>query len=149
MLTIRSAAERDIPALSRLLAQLFAQEAEFTPDAAAQARGLAAIISDDCAGRILIAEDDGRAVAMVNLLYTISTALGGRVAILEDMVVDVSVRGRGIGSRILTAALETARAGGCLRVTLLTDHDNKRAHSFYECHGFAQSPMVPFRLALT
>lgn len=149
MLTIRIAAPADVQALTALLAQLFAQEAEFVPDTAAQTRGLAAIIGDEKIGRILIAEENNRSIAMVNLLYTVSTALGGRVAILEDMVVDRTARGRGIGNQVLKAAMDTARADGCLRVTLLTDHDNTAAHCFYNRSGFTRSGMIPFRLTLT
>lgn len=148
MLAIRTATPDDIPALTALLGQLFSQEAEFAPDTKIQARGLAAIIAEPAAGRIMVAKEGGRPIAMVNLLYTVSTALGGRVAILEDMVVDPGSRGDGIGARLLQAALDAARADGCLRVTLLTDGDNERAHRFYERHGFVRSAMVPYRILL-
>ncbi|MGQ0672271.1 MAG: GNAT family N-acetyltransferase, partial [Hyphomicrobium sp.] len=129
---IRRATPDDVPALAALLAQLFAQEAEFAPDTIAQHRGLAAIIADPRTGTLLLADEDGRAVGMVNLLYTVSTALGARVAILEDMVVDRAARGRGIGERLMREAIATARADGCRRITLLTDGDNAAAHRFYE-----------------
>lgn len=148
MVTIRRATLDDIPGLTQLLSQLFAQEAEFAPDAVLQAKGLAAIIGDERVGCILVAEEGGQAVALVNLLYTVSTALGGRVAILEDMVVAKGVRGQGIGGKLLEAALKTATEDGCLRVTLLTDHDNTAAHRFYGRFGFERSTMVPFRLGI-
>lgn len=148
MLTIRRAGPSDVPELARLLTQLFAQEAEFTPNPELQARGLAAIVADARLGTILIAERDGRACAMVNTLYTISTALGGRVGIVEDVVVDGNARGGGIGSKIMAQAIETARDDGCLRLTLLTDRDNRNAHRFYERFGFTRSAMVPYRLIL-
>jgi len=77
-----------------------------------------------------------------------STALGGRVALLEDMVVRPDARGRGAGSLLLRAAVEFARAAGCLRITLLTDADNAAAQRFYARHGFGQSAMIPMRLPL-
>ncbi|MFC0709411.1 GNAT family N-acetyltransferase [Azorhizophilus paspali] len=145
---IRPASATDIPALCRLLDQLFAQEAEFTPDREAQQRGLAAIVEDPRVGEILLAEEDGRPLGMVNLLYTISTALGTPVALLEDMVVDAMARGRGLGTQLLEAATATARRRGCRRITLLTDADNLDAQRFYARQGFARSPMIPLRLAL-
>jgi GNAT superfamily N-acetyltransferase len=147
-LTIRRAAPSDIPELVRLLVELFAQEAEFAPAPERHARGLAAIIADERVGKILVAEENGRAAGMVNFLYTVSTALGGRVALLEDMVVGRATRGSGIGKKLLAAAIETARADGCLRITLLTDPGNARAHALYEGFGFRRSSMVPFRLLL-
>lgn len=147
-MTIRPATPADLPALCDLLAQLFAQEAEFHPDRAAQQRGLAAILADPGLGALLVAVEGGRVVAMVNLLYTVSTALGARVALLEDMVVDAGARGAGIGSALLEHAIAHARASGCRRVTLLTDDDNVAAQRFYARHGFARSPMRPLRRAL-
>jgi GNAT superfamily N-acetyltransferase len=142
---VRLAGEDDVEQLCQLLGQLFAQEAEFSPAPELQAKGLLLILKGQDVGRVLLAESDGQIIGMINLLYTVSTALGGRVALLEDMVVDGSFRGLGVGRRLLNAGLDQARADGCLRVTLLTDQDNELAHSFYEGNGFVRSPMIPFR----
>ncbi len=139
----------DIPALCELLDILFSQEADFTPDHEAQSRGLARIIGSPDIGLIVVARQDNRVVGMVNLLYTISTALGDRVALLEDMVVSPSARGSGIGSELLEQAIQLARLNGCKRITLLTDHTNESAQRFYQKHGFGFSAMVPMRLSLT
>ncbi len=138
----------DIPVLCELLTVLFTQEAEFLPDNVAQTRGLAHIIEHPEIGCILIARRQAQIVGMVNLLYTISTALGERVALLEDMVVAESVRRQGIGSQLLAGAIKYAESQGCKRITLLTDQSNQSAHQFYVKHGFRLSPMVPLRLNL-
>lgn len=138
----------DIPALCELLATLFSQEAEFHPDAAAQARGLAAIVGSAETGLILVARVDGRIAGMVNLLFTVSTALGERVALLEDMVVAPEQRGGGLGETLLREAIAQARARGCRRITLLTDEVNAAAQRFYARQGFTASPMRPMRLML-
>lgn len=138
----------DIAVLSDLLTELFQQEAEFCPDSAAQQRGLAAIIGDPAIGEILVAREAGRPVGMVSLLYTVSTALGGRVVWLEDMVVTANRRGSGIGQRLLKAAIAHAQSDGCRRITLLTDADNSAAQDFYRREGFCASPMRPYRLSL-
>ncbi len=145
---VNAATVADIPALSDLLSLLFAQEAEFRPDPAAQQRGLAAIINDPAVGTILVARDGGAVLGMVNLLFTVSTALGTRVALLEDMVVTTRDRNRGVGAELLRTAIVFARDHGCRRITLLTDADNVRAQAFYRTEGFAMSSMVPLRLAL-
>ncbi|MEZ5451464.1 MAG: GNAT family N-acetyltransferase [Thiothrix sp.] len=147
-LTITPATLADIPALCRLLDRLFTQEAEFQSDRAAQERGLTAIISQPHVGHILVARQDDETVGMVNLLYTVSTALGGRVALLEDMVIASEVRGQGVGSTLLAAAIDHARQQGCLRITLLTDLDNHVAQAFYRKQGFNTSAMMPMRLML-
>ena len=145
---IVTAAVDDIPALVDLLSILFAQEAEFSPDSQAHTRGLATIMSNPDIGLILVAKDQGQVIGMVNILFTVSTALGERVGILEDMIVSPAWRGAGIGTRLLRQAIAQAQEQGCRRLTLLTDADNRSAHRFYERHGFVLSEMVPFRLVL-
>ena len=145
---INVATTEDVPELSELLKSLFAQEAEFSPNSALQTKGLAEIVSNPKVGNILVARDGNRILGMANLLYTVSTALGSTVAILEDMVVSSAARGENVGSQILDHAITLAIERGCKRITLLTDADNVRAHRFYERHGFVRSPMIPFRLNL-
>lgn len=139
----------DIPALCELLGILFSQETDFKPDREAQSRGLARIISSPEVGLIVVARQDSQVVGMVNLLYTVSTALGDRVALLEDMVVSPDVRGAGVGSRLLEQAIQFARLNGCKRITLLTDRTNESAQRFYRKHGFDFSAMIPLRLSLS
>ena len=95
-----------------------------------------------------MARYQGEVIAMVSLLFTISTALGGRVALLEDMVVNPKHRGQGIGSQLLGYAVEFARTYQILRITLLTDHDNSAAKQIYQQQGFQQSGMQAWRLIL-
>ena len=145
---IEKATPADIPALSELLSALFSQEAEFTPNSEAQAKGLNQIIGNPEVGAVLVAREGGQVIGMVNLLFTVSTALGGQVALLEDMVVSSQARGAGVGSELLDHAISFARAQGCKRITLLTDRENESAQRFYGKKGFVVSGMVPMRLSL-
>jgi AraC family transcriptional regulator of adaptative response/methylated-DNA-[protein]-cysteine methyltransferase len=145
MITCRVTKIEDVKELCRLLNELFTQEVEFLPDEKAQERGLKKIISDKSVGEIFVASLDDEIVAMVNILYTVSTTLGAKVAILEDMIVDKRYRGQDIGSSLMDFALKCIKAKGCMRVTLLSDGDNFKAHKFYEKQGFVKSTMIPFR----
>jgi len=136
----------ELPQLVALLGILFSQESEFTPDDAKQARALEKILSDETVGRIYVAREGGKVVAMATLLYTISTAEGGMAALLEDVIVLPGQRGRGVGSALLRHALAEARKQGVLRVTLLTDAQNERAQRLYSKLGFARSTMTAMRL---
>ena len=146
---ITPAKNSDIPALCDLLSILFSQEAEFIPNPEAQYLGLNRIISNPEIGLIVVARQENQIIGMVNLLYTVSTALGDRVAILEDMVVSPNARGSGVGSRLLEQAIQFARLNGCKRITLLTDSTNESAQRFYQKHGFGFSAMIPLRLSLS
>ena len=138
----------DIPELVELLNSLFEQEAEFEPNSETQSKALSKIILDSKIGIILIAKGDDKILGMVNLLFTESTALGSKVALLEDMFVLSSSRGRGIGSQLIDYAISEAKKAGCKRITLLTDIENTKAQSFYQKKGFVKSKMTPYRLLL-
>ncbi|MEM9251400.1 MAG: GNAT family N-acetyltransferase [Planctomycetota bacterium] len=140
--TIRPAIADDLPAMAALLGVLFSQEHEFVPDPDKQIAGLRAILDDPRAGQLLVAELDRQVVGLVNLLWIVSTAIGGRAAILEDFVVAPDQRGHGIGSRLLDEAARVATDAGCGRIALMTDHDNASAQRLYERHGFARSTML-------
>jgi len=147
-IAIHLATEKDVPRLADLLGLLLAQEAEFAPDQGKQRRALRAVVSDASIGRIYVVRDGTDLVAMVSLLYTVSSAEGGKAAWLEDLVVRPDRRGRGIGRTLLKHVAAQARADGVLRVTLLTDPDNERAHALYRSVGFEFSAMCPMRLKL-
>ena len=136
----------EIDELIHLLNVLFTQDIEFEPDYENQKAGLEQIISNPSIGEILVMKIDGKVVGMVSLLYSISTALGGKVAILEDMVMAKDFRGKGLGKELLQEAIDFAQKHGCLRLTLLTDFDNEAAIRFYQSAGFSLSKMIPLRL---
>jgi len=148
-MNISPATLSDIPQLCDLLELLFSEEAEFQPNRALQSAGLHQIIEDPDGGQILVLREGPSSFGMVNLLFTISTGLGGRVAILEDMVIHAAQRGSGAGSRLLQAAINVARSAECRRITLLTDRTNESAQRFYRRHGFTSSEMIPMRLVLS
>jgi GNAT superfamily N-acetyltransferase len=131
-----------------LLGILFSQEAEFKPDAAKQAKALSSILSQPAAGTLYVAREEGRVIAMASLLYTISTAEGGRAALFEDLVVHPDFRGRGVAAALVKFIIEQARRQGLLRLTLLTDMQNERAQALYRRLGFMDSAMKPMRLQL-
>ena len=142
------ATRADLPQLVALLGVLFSQEAEFVPDDAKQTRALEKILSDESVGRIHVARDGARVVAMASLLYSISTAEGGLAASFEDLIVLPGYRGKGVGRALLKFVIAEARKQGVLRLTLLTDRQNERAQALYRKLGFTDSTMKAMRLKL-
>jgi ribosomal protein S18 acetylase RimI-like enzyme len=145
---VTTATLEDIPRLCELLAILFSHEAEFEPDSIRQTKGLEAIISNPSVGLILVLQEGNEIIGMVNLLFTVSTALGAKVANLEDMIIHPAHRGKGAGTFLMQAAQRVAAEHGCKRLTLLTDSSNSAAKAFYQKIGFEESTMTPFRLIL-
>ncbi len=142
------AGAQDLPQLVELLGILFANEEEFAPDAGKQRRALEMILADPRVGRVFVAREGARILGMASLLFTVSTAQGGRAALFEDLIVLPEHRGKGIATALLRHVVETARAEGVKRITLLTDRGNKRAQALYRKLGFAASTMTPMRLPL-
>ena len=143
-----AATREDLPQLVALLGVLFSQEAELVPDDGKQTRALEKILSDESVGRIHVAREGGKVVAMASLIYGISTAEGGLAASFEDMVVLPGYRGKGIGTALLQYVVAEARKQGVLRLMLLTDRQNKRAQALYRKLGFVESTMKAMRLKL-
>jgi GNAT superfamily N-acetyltransferase len=144
-LRIEPATLDDLPQLAELLHELFAMEADFVPDRDRQIRGLKLILEQPSRGRIFVARTDHKIIGMINLLITISTAEGGFVLLLEDLIVRREHRGQGYGSALLDYAVDFAKKKNFLRITLLTDRDNEASKRFYLGHGFVESDMIPLR----
>jgi ribosomal protein S18 acetylase RimI-like enzyme len=74
----------------------------------------------------------------------VAVASGARVGLLtyhireeefEVVTLDTTVRRHGVGSCLLEAAVEKARAVGCRRLWLITTNDNDPAMAFYKSRG--------------
>lgn len=144
-LRIEPATLDDLPDLVELLYDLFSMEADFVPDRDRQSRGIKLILEQPNRGRIFVLRNDHSIIGMINLLITISTAEGGFVLLLEDLVVHRDHRSQGYGTKLLNHAIEFARIKGFSRITLLTDRPNDGAKKFYLAHGFMHSDMIPLR----
>ncbi|MGH8047511.1 MAG: GNAT family N-acetyltransferase, partial [Chthoniobacterales bacterium] len=94
---IEPATMDDLPELVELLHDLFSMEADFAPDTDKQVRGLKLILEQPSRGRIFVLRNDHRIIGMINLLITISTAEGGFVLLLEDVIVKSDHRDQGYG----------------------------------------------------
>jgi GNAT superfamily N-acetyltransferase len=145
---VREARSGDLESMVELLGYLFKQEADFSPAPAKQRRALELILAQPSLGRLFVLTRGPKVMGMVSLLFTISTAEGGKAAWLEDLVVRPEQRDHGLGTRLLRAAVDWARKEGITRITLLTDGTNARARRLYLRHGFTGSSMQPLRLHL-
>jgi len=139
------ASASDLPQLADLLAELFTLESDFAPDRDKQLQGLTLILENPACGQLFVLRDGAQIAGMVNALITVSTAEGGRVLLLEDVIVQSEYRGRGLGRQLVSHVLDWARAEGMARVTLLADQDNHAALDFYGKLDFELSHMTVLR----
>ncbi len=79
---------------------------------------------------IKVAVINGRVTGMVTAQLLISTAQGGIVALVEDMVVTSAMRNLGIGRQLMAAIERWALKRDVTRVQLLAERGNKGAWDF-------------------
>ena len=145
-LRIEPATLDDLPELIELLFELFSQESDFVPDRDKEMRGLRLLLEQPSRGRVFVLRSPNKIVGMVNLLITISTAEGGFVLVLEDLIVHKEHRRQGFGTQLLHYAIDFAKKKKFLRITLLTDKPNEQLKRFFAKNGFVESNMIPMRM---
>ena len=143
--TIDFATADDLEPLADLLAELFMLESDFKPEREKQIAGLRLILDDPAVGQVFVLRVGGSVAGMANALFTVSTAEGCRVVLLEDVIVNAAYRRTGLGRQLVEHILAWAAANGLPRVTLLADRDNAPALAFYERMGFEYSAMRVLR----
>jgi len=136
----------DLAALTELVMDLFSMSSgDFQPDREVQERGIRLILEEPSRGRIAVLRNDDQIFGMVNMLFTISTARGGFVILMEDVVIHPHHRGQGYGTMLLDHVVEFARQKQFLRITLLTDKISAESQEFFKKQGFEYSNMIPMR----
>jgi GNAT superfamily N-acetyltransferase len=136
---IRDATTDDLPAILELMRQLgYPNEASTVTEAH---RAALLDIQRTPGQRLLVIEDgSGRVVgtAQFMILPNLSRDALPR-AVIENVCVDESVRGRGFGELLSRYCVEQARAAGCFKVALTSNRVRAGAHRFWERQGFAHS----------
>ena len=121
------ASDELVQAFARLIPQL--SKSSPPPSAAEVAEMVAAPASD-----VLVARLDGAIVGTLTLVvFRIPT---GVRAWIEDVVVDDSARGHGVGDLLNRFALERARARGAKTVDLTSRPSREAANRLYQRIGF-------------
>ena len=146
MITIRTAKPSDIPELVKLLKELFTIEEDFDFDQEKQARGLNLLLDSE-KNCFIVAQlfNDGKVLGMCTVQTLISTAEGGQVGLLEDLIVTTDFRRQGIGAKLLAGAVNWADRRGLTRLQLLADKNNPPALGFYEKQGWESTKLVCLR----
>jgi GNAT superfamily N-acetyltransferase len=139
---IRTARPSDASPVADLIAQLG------SPEGTDGVGPRIAELADTPTDAVLVAEVDGRVVGLVSLHVTPFFNRGTSRGRVTALVVDESVRGRGIGKELLTAVEDAARARGCVETELTSAAHRRDAHRFYLNAGYEGHP-YRFRKPLT
>ncbi len=112
------------------------------PDVATLAR----VVADPQTALFAAEVDDGsgRIVGILTLVcYEVAS---GRKAWIEDVVVDIADRGKGIGKLLVQAAMEYASQRGVERVMLTSSPQREAARALYRKIGFEEVKTSVFAL---
>lgn len=94
----------------------------------------------------LIAELDGRPIGLTHYLYHRSCWSVENVCYLQDLFVDLEVRGRSYGRALIEAVYAAADSAGCPGVYWLTQHFNEAGRRLYDRVG-ELSPFIVYNRA--
>ena len=104
------------------------------------------MVRSDAITQFVARDDGGRIIGVATLvIFPIPTAWR---AWIEDVIVDESSNGRGIGSALTKAMLEHARQAGCKTVDLTSRPKREAANHMYRRLGFVQRDTNVYRFDL-
>jgi ribosomal protein S18 acetylase RimI-like enzyme len=106
---------------------------------------VARIVESDSA-RLLVARDESGIVGMLTLV--IFPIPSGLRAWIEDVVVDGAARGKGVGEKLNTAAIELARSAGVRTIDLTSRPSRDAANRLYKRLGFEPRNTNVYRLTV-
>ncbi|HVA77093.1 MAG TPA: GNAT family N-acetyltransferase [Candidatus Binataceae bacterium] len=137
---VRTARERDLPALEALYRELHLDSYESLAVSPARMRAAFRRLARDRDHRILVAESGGRIVGTVHLIVVPHLGHGLKpFAIVENVVVTADARSLGVGEAMMDAAAALAVRRGCYKLALTTNVRRTRAHRFYERLGWRRT----------
>ena len=93
---------------------------------------------------LLAARRNGRIVGV--LVLALYPTLTGRKAWIEDVVVNSTERGAGIGRALVERAIAEASERGAATLDLTSNPSRQAAHRLYRACGFEERATTPFRL---
>lgn len=114
-----------VAAFARLVPQVSSRPAPARPD-------VEALLADPRVCQ-LVARDEGIVGALTLVVYRTPT---GVTAVIEDVVVDDTARGRGIGAALVEEAQARAVGAGAARISLTSRAERVAANRLYQRLGF-------------
>lgn len=125
--------------MEELLAQLTHRDNYFVSERTKE-------IFENLHAQLWVIRDEGRIVAIT--ILTFICAFSQKRAQIDDIVVDESIRGKGLGKSILTAVITEAKNQGATCIDLTSSPKRETAIAFYQKMGFEKRDTNVFRLAL-
>jgi ribosomal protein S18 acetylase RimI-like enzyme len=130
-----------VDAFGRLIPQLSSSNPPPTTDE------LIDIVDSPATDLLVAYDDDGKVLGSLTLvIFRIPTAVR---AWIEDVVVDESARGSGVGEALNRRAIDEARSAGAKTVELTSRPSREAANRLYQRLGFVTRDTNVYRFDLT
>jgi GNAT superfamily N-acetyltransferase len=85
-----------------------------------------------------VIEEDDKIVSSCNITIVPNLTRGSRsYALIENVITHPDYRRKGLGQKVMEAAIHHARKCGCYKIMLMSSSERDEAHSFYEKIGFS------------
>lgn len=137
---IRNARLEDLERLLELYREPNSLYQEARALAEEEARQRFAEVLGDEHQQVLVAEENGVVVGTLVLVVIPNLAHGGApYAVIENVVVEESRRGEGIGTTLICEAMERAREADAYKLSLTANLGRARAHAFYRKLGMKET----------
>jgi GNAT superfamily N-acetyltransferase len=92
------------------------------------------IVKDPELGVVLVADESGVLLGEITLSYPVAARCGGTYTCIEEFMVSDKARGKGVGGKLMEAALAEARAKGCFEIQV--NNPSQMGYPVYMRYGF-------------
>jgi ribosomal protein S18 acetylase RimI-like enzyme len=136
---IRMCREKDLPEVIALMTELqetTSSEEEFDPEIVSKVFSEMDRYPEMYLN--LVAELSGKVVGFISVIFYKTVFHKGGTALINELVVTNSQRGRGIGQYLVERAKEEAMSRRMDEIEVGTERTNKAAYDFYRKNGFDQ-----------
>ncbi|MBI5351797.1 MAG: GNAT family N-acetyltransferase [Chloroflexi bacterium] len=107
---------------------------------------LIALVRDSSSTLMVARDESGEIVAALTLtVYRVPT---GVRSIIEDVIVDVSARGQGVGESLIKRTIEIAREKGASNISLTCNPMRESANRLYQKMGFKKRETNAYQIKL-
>ena len=113
MVNIRMATPNDKEVVFDLLRQLMGSANDSSPINSSSGEQTFRQVLEGDQGDLLLAEDAGVVLGLVTLAYPLAIRCGGTYSSIEEFIVNEKARGKGVGGKLLEAAIDLSRTHGC------------------------------------
>jgi len=136
MIGIRKAMIEDEMKIFDLLRQLLpAETTDYSPVRSQSGiNTFQEIINNDKKGTILVAEEDNDVVGVITLSYPEAIRCGGIYTCIEEFIVSEQTRGKGVGGKLLEAAINEATSRNCHEIQV--NRPSELGYPLYIRHGW-------------